>query len=47
MTKEHGGGDSASEGGEVRQDVVERGNESLVQDMGDRYHDTACERHGQ
>lgn len=47
MTKEHGGGNGASESREIRHDVVERSNESLVQDMGDSYHDTACERHGQ
>src|SRR5205823_12307264 len=45
--KQHGGGDGTSEGGEIRANVVHRGNESLVHDMGDSYEDTARERHGQ
>ena len=47
MTKEYGGGDGTSEGGEIRRDVVHRGNESLVHDMGHRYEDTTSEGHRQ
>ena len=47
VTEQYRGCDRTSEGGEVRHDVVDRGNESLVHDMGDSDHDTTCEGHGQ
>jgi hypothetical protein len=47
VTKQYGGGDGTSEGGEIRRNVVDRGNESLVQDMGDSYDNTTRESHGQ
>lgn len=37
VTKQHGGGDGTSERGEIRHDVVDRSDESLVDDMGDSY----------
>jgi hypothetical protein len=45
VTKQYGGGDGTSEGGEICRDVVDRGNESLVHDMGDSYEDTTREGH--
>ena len=47
VTKQYGGGDGTSEGGEIRRDVVDRGNESLVHELGDSYEDTTREGHGQ
>ena len=46
VTKEYGDGDGTSEGGEIRHDVVDRGNELLVHDMGDSDEDTTRERRG-
>jgi hypothetical protein len=47
VTKKYGGGDGTSKGGEIRRDVVDRGNESLVDDMCDSDEDTTREGHGQ
>jgi hypothetical protein len=47
MTEQQGGPDSTSEGREIRHDVVNGGNEPLVQDMGDGNDDTARECHSQ
>ena len=46
MTEQHGGPDSTSEGREIRHDVVDGGDESLIHDMGDSYRDTAGKGHG-
>lgn len=40
VTKHGGDRDGAAECNEVRHDVVERGNESLIHDMGHSYQDT-------
>ena len=45
MTKQYGGPDGTPEGSEIRGDVVDGGDESLVDDMGDSYEDTTCEGH--
>ncbi len=47
MTKQNGGPNGTPEGSEIRRDVVDGGDESLVHDMGDSYEDTACECRGQ
>jgi hypothetical protein len=47
VTKECGGGDGTSERCEVRHDIVDRGNESLVHDMGDSNEEATREGHGQ
>ncbi len=47
MTKQYGGPDGTSEGREIRRDVVDGGDESLIRDVGDSYEDTAHEGHGQ
>jgi hypothetical protein len=39
-TKQNGGPDGTPEGSEIRSDVVDGGDESLVHDMGDSYEDT-------
>jgi hypothetical protein len=40
VTKQNGGPDGTPEGSEIRRDVVDGGDESLVHDMGDSYEDT-------
>ena len=47
MTKQNGGPDRTPEGSEIRRDVVDGGDESLVHDMGDSYEDTTREGRGQ
>jgi len=47
VTKQYGSPDGTSEGSEIRHDVVDGGDESLIHDMGDSYEDTAREGHGQ
>ena len=47
MTKEYGGPDGTPEGSEIRRDVVDGGDESLVYDMGDCYEKATREGHGQ
>ena len=47
MTQEYRGRHGTSEGGQIRHDVVDRGNESLVHDVRNRDHDTTGEGHGQ
>jgi hypothetical protein len=47
MTEQGGGGDSASEGGDVRCDVIDRSDKSLVYDVGDSNEESASECHGQ
>jgi hypothetical protein len=47
VTEQRGGSDGTSEGGEVRCDVIGRGDESSVHDVGDRNEETAREGHGQ
>ena len=47
MIEQHGGGNGASESGEIRGNVVDRGDEPLVHDVGDSYEETAREGHGQ
>ena len=47
MTKQYGGPDGTSEGREIRRDVVDGGDESLIHDVGASYEDTAREGHGQ
>ena len=47
MIEQRGYSDGASEGGEVRCNVVDRGDESSVHDVGDSDEKTARERHGQ
>lgn len=46
MTKQCGGPNGTSEGGEICGDVVDGGDESLVHDMGDRYEETTSEGNG-
>jgi hypothetical protein len=46
VTKEDGDRDGTSKGGEIRHNVLDRGNESLVH-MGDSYEDSTREGHGQ
>ena len=46
VTQQYGGPDGTSEGGEIRRDVVDGGDETLVHDMGDSYEDTTREGHG-
>ena len=43
VTEKRGSSDGASEGGEVRCDVVDRGDKSLVHDVGDGNEETARE----
>jgi hypothetical protein len=40
VTKQNGGPDGTPEGSEIRRDVVDGGDESLVHDVGDSYEDT-------
>jgi len=47
VTEQYGGPYGTCEGGEIRHDVVDGGDESLVHDMGDSDDDTAREGHGQ
>src|SRR5205807_2263326 len=47
VTEQNGGGDSTSEGGEIRGDVVDGGDESLVHDVGDSDDDATRKGHGQ
>jgi hypothetical protein len=47
MIEEQGGGNGACEGSEVRGNVVDRGDEPLVYDVGDSDEETARKRHGQ
>ena len=47
MTEQYGGPYGTSEGREIRYDVVDGGDESLIHDMGDSNYDTAREGHGQ
>jgi len=47
VTKQDGGPDGTPEGSEIRRDVVDGGNESLVHDMGDSYEDSARKGRGQ
>ena len=47
MTEQRGGSDGVSEGGEVRCDVVDRGDKSLVHDVRESNEATTCEGHGQ
>jgi hypothetical protein len=46
VTEQYGGPYGTSEGREIRHDVVDRGDESPIHDMGDSYEDTAREGHG-
>ncbi|MGA8723595.1 MAG: hypothetical protein WB565_01000 [Acidimicrobiales bacterium] len=46
MAKQYGGPDGTSEGGEIRRDVVDGGDETLVHDMRDSYEETTREGHG-
>lgn len=47
MIEQQGGGDSASKGGEVRCNVVNRSDEPLIDDVGDGDKETTRECHGQ
>lgn len=47
VIKQHGGGDRTSEGSEICHDVIDRGHESLVHDMGYSDEDATGKRHGQ
>lgn len=47
VAKQYGGPDGTSEGGEIRHDVIDGGDEPLVHDMGDSYEETTREGHGQ
>jgi len=47
VTKKYGGRYGARESREIRHHVVARRDESLIHDMGPRYHDPARECHGQ
>ena len=47
MVQQRGHGHGASEGGEVRCNVVDRGDKSLVHDVGDSDEKTARESRGQ
>jgi hypothetical protein len=47
MTEQQGGPDSTSEGREIRNHVVDGGDEPLVRNMGDGNDDTARECHSQ
>lgn len=45
VTKQYGGPDGTPKGSEIRRDVVDGGDESLVDDMGDSYEHTTRECH--
>jgi hypothetical protein len=47
VTEQCGGPYGTSEGREIRHDVVDGGDESLIHDMGGSYEDAASEGHGQ
>jgi hypothetical protein len=47
VSQQQGGGDGAAEGDEVRGNVVDGGDEPLVEDVGDSNEETAREGHGQ
>ncbi len=47
MVEQQGCPYSTSEGREIRHDVVDRGDESLIHDMGDSNEETARKGHGQ
>ena len=47
VTKQYGGPDGRPEGREIRRDVVDGGDESLVHHMGDSYEEATREGHGQ
>jgi len=46
VTEQYGGPYGASEGHEICHDVVDGGDESVIDDMGDSYEDAAGEGHG-
>ena len=47
VTEQYGGPYGTSEGREIRHDVVDGGDESLIHDMSDSYEDSAREGHSQ